>query len=83
VGVGEFDRSIGGRLIFTAAFVLIERRSAEPIIAPTCSPIDVLLRSAIGFVVGFAMYGAMTFLPVYFQDVRGASPTNSGLRLLR
>ncbi len=24
----------------------------------------------------------MTFLPVYFQDVRGASPTNSGLRLL-
>ncbi|MBU6496417.1 MAG: MFS transporter, partial [Acidobacteria bacterium] len=38
--------------------------------------------SAIGFVVGFAMFGAMTFLPLYFQEVRGASPTNSGLRLL-
>jgi predicted MFS family arabinose efflux permease len=38
--------------------------------------------SAIGFVVGFAMFGAMTYLPVYFQDVHGVSPTNSGLRLL-
>jgi MFS family permease len=28
------------------------------------------------------MFGAMTFLPLYFQDVHGASPTNSGLRLL-
>ena len=33
-------------------------------------------------VVGFAMFGALTFLPLYFQDARGVSPTLSGLRLL-
>ena len=72
-----------GGLAFTAVFVVIERRSAEPIIAPHLFANRVFSSaSAIGFVVGFAMYGAMTFLPVYFQDVRGASPTNSGLRLL-
>jgi DNA-binding MarR family transcriptional regulator len=37
--------------------------------------------SAIGFVVGFAMFGAITFLPLYMQVVKGLSPTISGLRL--
>ena len=31
---------------------------------------------------GFAMFGTITFLPLYFQVVRGASPTGSGLDLL-
>jgi EmrB/QacA subfamily drug resistance transporter len=70
-------------LIFTVIFVIVERRSVEPILAPRLFANRVFSSaSAIGFVVGFAMYGAMTFLPVYFQDVRGVSPTNSGLRLL-
>ena len=34
------------------------------------------------FVVGFAMFGAITYLPQYMQVVRGASPTGSGLELL-
>ena len=38
--------------------------------------------SAIGFVVGFAMFGAITYLPQYMQVVQGVSPTASGLRLL-
>jgi DNA-binding MarR family transcriptional regulator len=37
---------------------------------------------AIGFVVGFAMFGALTYLPQYMQIVKGVSPTTSGLRLL-
>ena len=37
--------------------------------------------SAIGFVVGFAMFGALTFLPLFFQMVKGVSPTQSGVRL--
>jgi EmrB/QacA subfamily drug resistance transporter len=72
-----------GGLLFTVAFVAIERRSSEPILAPRLFANRVFTSaSAIGFVVGFAMFGAMTFLPLYFQDVRGTSPTNSGLRLL-
>jgi DNA-binding MarR family transcriptional regulator len=31
---------------------------------------------------GFAMFGALTFLPLYMQIVKGVSPTASGLRIL-
>ena len=40
------------------------------------------LISLIGFLLGFAMFGAMNFLPLYQQTVQGASATNSGLLLL-
>jgi EmrB/QacA subfamily drug resistance transporter len=73
---------IGG-LVLTVVFITIERRSREPVLPPSLFANRVFSSaSAIGFVVGFAMFGAMTYLPVYFQDVHGASPTNSGLRLL-
>jgi MFS family permease len=38
--------------------------------------------SAIGFIVGFGLFGAVVFLPQYMQVVRGESATNSGLLLL-
>ncbi len=38
--------------------------------------------SAIGFVVGFIMFGAMIYIPLYLQTVHGATPTSSGLQLL-
>jgi len=73
----------GAGVVFTVAFIMIERRSPEPVLPPSLFANRVFSSaSAIGFVVGFAMFGAMTFLPLYFQDVHGASPTNSGLRLL-
>ena len=37
--------------------------------------------SAIGFIVGLALFGAVTFLPLYLQIVKGQSPTLSGLQL--
>ena len=40
------------------------------------------LSSVISLVVGFAMLGAMTFLPTYLQYVHGVSATSSGLRTL-
>jgi EmrB/QacA subfamily drug resistance transporter len=66
-----------------AAFVLVERRAAEPLL-----PLHLFRNrvfsasSAIGLVVGFAMFGALTYLPQYMQIVKGSSPTLSGLRLL-
>jgi EmrB/QacA subfamily drug resistance transporter len=73
---------IGG-LVIGGLFVVVERRSVEPILAPHLFANRVFSSaSAIGFVVGFAMYGALVFLPLFFQDVRGTSPTMSGLRLL-
>jgi MFS family permease len=38
--------------------------------------------SAISLIVGFALFGAVTFLPLFFQTVNGAGPTESGLRLI-
>src|SRR5205814_1030145 len=38
--------------------------------------------SALALVVGFALFGSVTYLPVYLQGVNGASPTASGLEML-
>ncbi len=73
--------SIG--LLAAIAFWQVERRAVEPVLAPRILGHRVVWSaSAIGFVVGFSMYGAMTFLPFFFQTVKGVSPTMSGLRLL-
>jgi len=72
-----------GGVAVTVVFFFVERRSSEPVLAPHLFANRVFTSaSAIGFVVGFAMYGALIFLPLFFQDVRGVSPTMSGLRLL-
>ena len=39
------------------------------------------MTSAIGFIVGFALFGAVIYLPLYLQIVKGYSPTGSGLLL--
>ncbi len=41
-----------------------------------------MVTSAVALVVGFALFGALTFLPLFQQTVRGLSPTASGLQLL-
>ncbi len=63
-----------------AVAILVERRAAEPILPPRLfrSPTFCLTGTA-GFFVGFAMFGAMIYLPQYLQVVRGKSPTMSGL----
>jgi EmrB/QacA subfamily drug resistance transporter len=64
-------------------FVFVERRATEPIIPlHLFSNRGFSVTSVVGFVVGFAMFGAITYLPVFFQIVHGESPTLSGLRLL-
>ena len=69
-------------VVLIVAFLRVERRAAEPIIPlPLLHNRTFSSTSAIGFVVGFAMFGAITFLPLYMQVVKGLSPTISGLRL--
>ena len=73
--------AIGGGVL-GVLFVLAERRASEPVIPLHLFTNKVFTStSAIGFVVGFAMFGAMSFLPLFFQIVKGTSPTASGLRL--
>ena len=70
-------------VVMLAAFVVVERRAVEPILPFRLFRIQVFnVASGVGFVIGFAMFGAITFLPVFLQLVDGASATSSGLNIL-
>jgi EmrB/QacA subfamily drug resistance transporter len=65
------------------AFFVVEGRAAEPML-----PLHVFknrnfsLASTMSLLLGVAMLGALTFLPLYQQTVQHASPTGSGLMLI-
>jgi EmrB/QacA subfamily drug resistance transporter len=66
-----------------AGFIAVERRAAEPVLAPELFSNPVFrITSAVSLVVGFALFGSLTFLPLFQQVVRGLSPTESGLQLV-
>ncbi|MFF9814172.1 MDR family MFS transporter [Streptomyces sp. NPDC014006] len=74
---------IGIGVVALIGFVFWQTKAAEPVV-----PLHIFrsrnftLMSIIGFITGFAMFGATLFLPLYQQAVQGASATNSGLLLL-
>ncbi len=70
-------------VLLLAAFLLVERKAAEPVLPLGLFRIHTFsLCSAISFVVGFAMFGAMVYLPTFLQIVQGVSPTMSGVHML-
>jgi MFS family permease len=69
----------GAGVVLTGLFLLVERRAAEPILPLHLFRLRTFsVTSLVGFIVGFAMFGAITYLPAFFQVVRGISPTVSG-----
>ncbi|WP_190139960.1 MFS transporter [Streptomyces longispororuber] len=70
-------------VVLAVCFVAVERRAAEPVIPLRLFRVRTFTLSAvISFVVGFAMFGAMTYLPTFLQVVQGVSPTMSGVHML-
>jgi predicted MFS family arabinose efflux permease/DNA-binding MarR family transcriptional regulator len=70
-------------VVAIGAFLYVERRVAEPIFPPHLLSDRIFAAAGIvALLVGFAMFGAITFLPLYYQVVRGDSPTTSGLEIL-
>lgn len=70
-------------VVLAVAFVAAERRAAEPVLPLKLFRIRTFALSAvISFIVGFAMFGAMTYLPTFLQVVQGVSPTMSGVHML-
>ncbi|MGH3300275.1 MAG: MDR family MFS transporter [Streptosporangiaceae bacterium] len=70
-------------VLLIGLFILVERRAAEPIVPLHLFRLRTFsVTSVAGFIVGFAMFGAITYLPAFFQVVRGISPTISGVYLL-
>ncbi|MGI8483207.1 MAG: MDR family MFS transporter, partial [Thermomicrobiales bacterium] len=70
-------------IIFTVLFIVVELRAKEPIIPMHLFRNPIFsVGSAFTFFIGFAMFGGLIFLPLYFQTVQGMSPTRSGLAML-
>jgi len=70
-------------VVAMAMFIRIEHGAREPIIPLRLFRNSVFsLANAVGFVVGFAMFGAIVFLPLFLQVVNGDSATGSGLQLI-
>src|SRR5690242_5864384 len=77
--IGLFVGSVAALVVF----VYVELRAAEPILPIRLfgDPVFTVC-CVLSFVVGFAMLGALTFLPTFMQFVDGVSATVSGLHTL-
>jgi EmrB/QacA subfamily drug resistance transporter len=70
-------------VVSATAFVLVERRAAEPII-----PLSLfrnrtfVVATALGMAVGLGMFSAIAFMPTFLQMSSGLSAANSGLLML-
>lgn len=82
-----FSVEIIGLAVFAVAalgaFIWVEARASEPVL-----PLQLfrnntfVVTNAVGFLIGMAMFGSITFLPLFLQVAKGVSPTNSALQLL-
>lgn len=74
---------IAGTVVAAVGFVLVERRTAEPII-----PMHLFrdrnfnLATIGGLFIGVAMFGVLSYLPTYLQMTFGANATESGLLMI-
>ncbi|HWP44702.1 MAG TPA: MDR family MFS transporter, partial [Blastocatellia bacterium] len=70
---------VAGFLVFTALFIRAERRASEPIVPFSLFRNRVVsIGSITGFLIGAAMFGAISFLPLYVQGTLGGTATDAG-----
>ncbi len=73
---------LGGGVLLLVAFVLVERRAAEPVL-----PFKLLARrlllttNVLGFFVGAGLIGLTEYVPTFLQVTTGAAPVVAGLAL--
>ncbi|MCC3284075.1 MULTISPECIES: MDR family MFS transporter [Arthrobacter] len=74
---------IAGTVLAAVIFVMVERRTPEPII-----PMELFrdrnfnLATASGLLTSVAMFGAIGYLPTYLQMATGASATEAGMLMI-
>src|SRR5215204_3311238 len=70
---------IGGAIFFLGLFFFVEKRASDPII-----PFDLFKNRTVsvsvgaGFLAGVAMFGAISFIPLFAQGALGATATEAG-----
>ena len=80
---GEVGGSIwlwtGASIALLTAFVILERRAAEPLLPLDLFKSPVIARSMlVVFLVGVALFGLIAFIPLFVQAVRGGTATEAG-----
>jgi EmrB/QacA subfamily drug resistance transporter len=74
---------IAGTVVSAVAFVLVERRTAEPIIPlHLFKDLNFNLSTFAGLLIGVAMFGAIGYLPTYLQMAFSVNATESGLLMI-
>jgi EmrB/QacA subfamily drug resistance transporter len=69
-------------VIVLVAFVTVERRAADPIVPLRLFKSRMVLAAVVTrFLAGMAMFGALSFVPLFLQSVTGASATRAGVVL--
>jgi EmrB/QacA subfamily drug resistance transporter len=72
--------ALGGSVL--VAFVAVERRATEPIVPPRLFKSRMIVAAVVTrFLAGMAMFGALSFVPLFLQSVTGATATGAGLVL--
>lgn len=63
-------------------FVLVERKASAPVFPLALfTPRGLLVPYLVNFIVGMALFGSITFLPLYLQVTHGLSPSLAGMQL--
>jgi len=74
---------IAAAVVSLALFIVVERNVAEPVL-----PLHLfgqqtfVITSAVGLIVGFALFGSVTYFPLFLQVVKAVSPTGSGMEMI-
>jgi EmrB/QacA subfamily drug resistance transporter len=82
-GSGVILGLFGAAAVLTAAFLVVETRAEEPIL-----PLRMFrqgtfaLAAVIALIFGVGMFSGIVYIPLFFQMVRGYSPTASGLLMI-
>lgn len=82
VAIGVVAALYAGAVLFGAAFVRAERRAVEPLV-----PFDLLTDRTVGaamlcgFLIGVAMFGTISFVPLFVQGALGGNATQAGTAL--
>lgn len=71
---------VGGALLGTALFIVVELRSREPLVPLSMFRNRTFTLAVVASIAtGIAMFGASVFLSQYMQLARGATPTEAGI----
>ncbi len=71
---------VGGALLGTVLFIVVEMRSKEPLVPISLFRNRTFTLSVVASIAtGIAMFGASVFLSQYMQLARGATPTEAGI----